>query len=89
MVPTLDGRVKYNIGEGTQTGTVFRLKGKGVPNVRGYGRGDQYVKVKVDVPKKLNKEQREALQKFAELSGEEVHEQTKSFFDKVKDVFGV
>jgi molecular chaperone DnaJ len=88
-VPTLDGKVKYTIPEGTQTGTVFRLKGKGVPNVRGYGRGDQYVKVKVEVPKKLNKEQKEILQKFAEISGQEVHEQSKGFFDKVKDVFGV
>lgn len=88
-VPTLDGKVKYNIAEGTQTGTVFRLKGKGVPNVRGYGRGDQYVKIKVEVPKKLNKEQKDLLQKFAEISGQEVHEQNKGFFDKVKDVFGV
>lgn len=88
-VPTLDGKVKYEIPEGTQTGTVFRLKGKGVPKVRGNGRGDQYVKVKVEVPKKLNKQQKELLQKFAEISGEDNFEQTKSFFDKVKDIFGV
>lgn len=88
-VPTLDGKVKYSIPEGTQTGTVFRLRDKGVPNVNGRGRGDQYVKIKVEVPRKLNKEQKELLQKFAEISGEEVHEQTKGFFEKVKDVFGV
>ena len=88
-VPTLDAKVKYTIPEGTQTGTIFRLKGKGVPNVRGYGRGDQYVKIKVEVPKRLNKEQKDLLKKFAAISGQEVHEQTKGFFKKVKDVFGV
>lgn len=88
-VPTLDGKVKYEIPEGTQTGTTFRLKNKGVPKIRGNGRGDQYVKVKVEVPKKLSKEQRELLVKFAEISGDDDFEQTKSFFDKVKDIFGV
>lgn len=88
-VPTLDGKVKYEIPEGTQTGTTFRLKNKGVPKIRGNGRGDQYVKVKVEVPKKLSKEQKELLVKFAEISGDDDFEQTKSFFDKVKDVFGV
>ncbi|RBP45488.1 molecular chaperone DnaJ [Garciella nitratireducens] len=89
IIPTLHGKVKYEIPEGTQTGTVFRLKGKGVPKIRGNGRGDQYVKVKVEVPKKLSKQQKELLQKFAEISGEDDFEQTKSFFDKVKDIFGV
>lgn len=88
-VPTLDGKVKYTIPEGTQTGTIFRLRGKGVPNVRGYGRGDQYVKIEVEVPKRLNKEQKDLLKKFAAISGQEVHDQTKGFFDKVKDIFGV
>ncbi|WP_432664582.1 molecular chaperone DnaJ [Wukongibacter baidiensis] len=89
VVPTLDGRVKYNIAEGTQSGTVFRLKGKGVHVLNGNGRGDQYVKVVVETPKRLNDEQKDILRKFAEVMGEDVHEQRKSFFDKVKDVFGI
>ena len=68
-VPTLDGKVKYNIPEGTQTGTVFRLKGKGIPNLRGNGRGDQYVTVNVTVPTGLTSEQKELLRTFAESSG--------------------
>ncbi len=86
-VPTLDGKVKYTVPEGTQTGSVFRLKGKGIPFLRGNGRGDQYVKVSIDVPKKLTERQRALLREFAELSGDEAHEQRKSFFDKMKDAF--
>ncbi len=68
-VPTLDGKVKYNVPEGTQSGTVFRLRGKGIPYLRGPGRGDQYVTVNVTIPKGLSKEQKEALQKFDEAMG--------------------
>ncbi len=89
VVPTLDGKVKYKIPEGTQSGTIFRLKGKGIPNLRGPGRGDHYVKVVVEVPKRLNDKQKELLRQFADQMGEDVHEQRKSFFDKVKDVFGI
>ncbi|MBM7614661.1 molecular chaperone DnaJ [Alkaliphilus hydrothermalis] len=85
-VPTLEGKVKYKIPEGTQSGTVFRLKGKGIVSPRGYGKGDQYVKMIVEVPTKLTDKQKDALRQFASVSGEEVHEQRKSFFDKVKDV---
>lgn len=88
-VPTLDGKVKYTVPEGTQTGTVFRLKGKGIPYLRGSGRGDQYVKVNIDVPKKLNEKQKSILKEFADLSGDEVHEQRKTFFDKMKDALGM
>jgi len=88
-VPTLDGKVKYNIPEGTQTGTVFRLRGKGVPFLRGSGRGDQYVKVYIDVPKRLNEKQKALLREFAQISGDEVHEQRKGFFDKMKDALGM
>lgn len=70
-VPTVDGEVSYKVPAGTQSGTVFRLKGKGVPRVNSYGRGDQYVKVIVDVPKKINDKQKEALLKFMEASGED------------------
>lgn len=88
-VPTLDGKVKYTIPEGTQTGSVFRLKGKGIPFIRGNGRGDQYIKVNVEVPKKLNEKQKTILREFAEVSGDDVHEQRKSFFNKMKDALGM
>jgi molecular chaperone DnaJ len=68
-VPTLDGKVKYSIPEGTQTGTVFRLRGKGITNLRGGGRGDQFVTVKVEIPTGLTGEQKDLLRKFAETMG--------------------
>ena len=69
-VPTLDGKVKLNIPEGTQPGAVFRLRGKGIPFLRGGGRGDQFVSVKLQVPKGLNSSQKEALRQFAAAMGE-------------------
>ena len=87
-VPTLDGKVKLKIPGGTQSGTVLRLKGKGVPQLGGYGRGDQHVRVVVETPASLSKEQRELLEKFAQLSGEESHPQSRSFLSKVKELFG-
>ncbi|MFA6308728.1 MAG: molecular chaperone DnaJ [Clostridia bacterium] len=86
-VPTLDGRVKYSIPEGTQTGSIFRLKNKGVMFLRGNGRGDQFVKVTVEVPKKLTEKQKALLREFAELTADN-HAQRKSFFDKMKEVLG-
>jgi len=88
-VPTLDGKVKYNIPEGTQTGSVYKIKNIGIKNLRGYGRGDHYFKVNIEVPKKLNEKQKEALKKFAELTGDDVYAMQKSFFDKMKDVLGM
>lgn len=88
-VPTIDGIIKFTVPEGTQSGTVFKLKGKGIPRIRGYGRGDELIKVIVEVPKKLNEKQKELLRQFAEICGEDVNEQRKSFFDKVKDAFGI
>lgn len=85
-VPTLEGKVKYKIPEGTQTGTVFRLKAKGISNVKGYGKGDQFVKVVIETPKKLNEKQKEIIRQFAAESGEDIHQKGKSFFEKVKDV---
>ena len=70
-VPTLDGKVKYDLPEGTQTGSVFRLRGKGVPYLRGNGRGDQYVTVEVQTPKGLNAEQKALLRQLAESMGED------------------
>lgn len=84
-VPTLDGKVKYTIPEGTQTGTVFRLRGKGIPNLRGSGRGDQYVTVNVEVPKGLTNEQKELLRKFDEsMGGSAASSKPRGFFDKGK-----
>ena len=83
-IPTIDGKVKYAIPEGTQSGTVFRLRGKGIPVLNGKGRGDQYVTVAIETPKGLNKEQKEALRKFSELLGENNYEKRRSFFGKKK-----
>jgi molecular chaperone DnaJ len=69
-VPTLDGKVKYNLPEGTQSGTVFRLRGKGIPYLKGGGRGDQYVTVKVETPRNLTAEQKELLLRFGAAMGE-------------------
>ncbi|HIX66327.1 MAG TPA: molecular chaperone DnaJ, partial [Candidatus Anaerotruncus excrementipullorum] len=83
-VPTIDGRVKYNMPEGTQSGTVFRLRNKGIPYVNGRGRGDQYVKVNIEVPRNLTGKQKEALKKFEELSTDRNYEKRKSFFEKLR-----
>ncbi|MFW6237685.1 MAG: molecular chaperone DnaJ [Halanaerobiales bacterium] len=88
-VPTLEGKVKFDIPEGTQPGTTFRLKNKGVEHLNGYGRGDEYIKVKVVIPENLDSEQKELLRKFAEISGEEINPEQKSFLRKVRDVLGV
>ena len=83
-IPTIDGKVKYTLPEGTQSGTTFRLKGKGIPSINGRGRGDQYVTVYIETPKNLNKKQEEALKKFAETMGESNYEEQKKFFKKFK-----
>ncbi|GAB7386307.1 molecular chaperone DnaJ [Bacillaceae bacterium] len=85
-VPTLTGKVKLKIPPGTQTGTYFRLKGKGVPRLRGYGQGDQHVKVVVVTPTNLTERQKELLREFAALGGEETH-QGQSFFERMKKAF--
>ena len=69
-VPTLDGKVKISIPEGTQPGAVFRLRGKGIPYLRGSGRGDQFVSVTVEIPKNLTHSQKELLRQFAASMGE-------------------
>ncbi|MBD5111170.1 MAG: molecular chaperone DnaJ [Ruminococcaceae bacterium] len=88
-VPTIDGMVSYKVPAGTQPGTVFRLRGKGVQRLqRPEGeRGDQLVKVSVEVPKKLNKKQKEALEAFESTLEEGNYEKRKSFFDKIKERF--
>lgn len=86
-VKTIDGEVKYDIPSGTQPGTVFRLKGKGVPRVNGRGRGDQYVNIIVDIPKSLNQKQKETLLAYMEASGEIQSSEKEGFFDKIKKNF--
>ena len=85
QVPTIDGRVEYKVPEGTQTGTMFRMRGKGIQNVNGRGRGDQYVRVNIEVPKNLTDKQKKLLREFEETSTDENQIKRKSFWDKVKD----
>lgn len=87
QVPTIDGQVEYKIPEGTQTGTVFRLKNKGIQNVNGRGRGDQYVKVNVEVPKNLSSTQKKILRQFEEMTTGANLSQRESFWGKVKNSF--
>lgn len=86
-VPTLSGKVKLKIPAGTQTNTYFRLKGHGVPRLRGIGQGDQHVKVVVVTPTKLSDKQKELLREFARLSGEDAHEQQETLFERMKKAF--
>ncbi|MEC0334054.1 molecular chaperone DnaJ [Paenibacillus macerans] len=86
-IPTLTEKVKLKIPAGTQTGTYFRLKGKGIPRLRGVGQGDQHVKVVLVTPRKLSEEQKELLRQFASLEGEHTHENEQSFFDRMKRAF--
>ena len=85
VVPTIDGKVKYNIPEGTQPATVFRLRNKGIPYVNGRGRGDQYVRVNLEVPTNLTAKQKDALKDFDSLTGDKNYRKRKGFFDKLKD----
>ncbi|MBL5778027.1 molecular chaperone DnaJ [Bacillus sporothermodurans] len=86
-VPTLHGKVKLKVPAGTQTGTKFRLRGKGVPNVRGYGTGDQHIHVKVITPTKLTDKQKQLLREFSETEGSTPDEHNESFIDKMKKAF--
>lgn len=87
VVPTLDGKVKFTIHEGTQPGDEFKLKGKGVQRLRYSGRGDQYVKILVEVPRDLSKSQKEKLKEFDSITDNKNYKKQKSFFDKIKDFF--
>jgi molecular chaperone DnaJ len=87
-VPTLDGKVELTIPAGTQPGRVFRLRGKGIPHLNGSGRGDQHVRLAVEVPRHLNKKQRDLLEQLAASMGEAQHPKAHSFFDKVREMFG-
>jgi molecular chaperone DnaJ len=84
-VRSLDGDVELNLTAGTQSGTVLRLRGRGMPSVRGAHRGDHHVTIHVMVPTKLNRQQRELLEEYASAGGDAVEE--RSFFERVKDAF--
>ncbi len=86
-VPTLDGKVAYKIPAGTQPGTTFRLKGKGVKNVRSGRMGDLYVKVNLEVPTKLNNSQKKAIAEMGKKVGPDCYHKKSSFTDKVKNLF--
>jgi molecular chaperone DnaJ len=86
-VPTLEGPVKMKVPAGTQSGRVFRLRGKGIADIHGRGRGDQHVRVVVEVPAHLSPEQRRLLEEFAKLSGDNTNPQVRSFMEKVKKMF--
>ena len=85
-VPSLDGELSLNLQPGTQSGTVYRMRGHGMPSVRGTQRGDHVVTVHVAVPAKLTKRQRELLEEYARAGGDRVEEE-KTFFERVKDAF--
>lgn len=86
-VPTLNGNAQIKIPAGTQTGSVFRLRGKGIRNVHGHGHGDLHAQVTVEVPAKLNTEQRAKLKEFADSCDASVNPRSKSFFEKAKELF--
>ena len=83
-IPTIDGKVKYDPPEATHTATTYPLSVNGIPSINGRGRGDQYVTVYIETPKNLNKEQKEALKKFAEAVGDTNYEERRKFFKKFK-----
>lgn len=87
-VPTIDGNVKYTVSEGTQNGTTFRLRNKGVKKIGKDTRGDQYVKVIVEVPKNLSKKQKELLKNFENSLTDKNYQKRQSFFSKLKDKLG-
>jgi len=86
-VPTLDGKATIKIPAGTQSGTTFRVKDKGVKNLQGYGHGDLHVRIQVEVPARLTAAQKAKLQEFAALCDENVNPLSKSFFEKAKNLF--
>lgn len=84
-VPTLDGEADLKIPAGTQSGTLFRLRAMGIPDVHGYHKGDQVVRIQVETPTKLTREQRELIERFQQISNEQSYPLHKRFFDKLKE----
>ena len=88
IVPTLDGKVSYPIHEGTQAGDVFKLKGKGFPHLNGRGRGDQFVRMNIEIPRSLNSKQKNAVKELDELLNDKNYQKNRTFRDKLKALFG-
>jgi molecular chaperone DnaJ len=84
-VPSLEGELEVTLQPGTQPGTIMRMRGRGMPSVRGTQRGDHHVTIHVVVPTKLNRRQREVLEDYARAGGDTIDE--RSFFDRVKEKF--
>ena len=87
-VPTLDGKVSYEIHEGTQPGDIFKLKQKGIQHLNGRGRGDQYVRVVIEVPKNLSAKQKDLIRQFEGSTTDKNYQKGKKFKDRLKDLFG-
>ena len=87
-IPTVDGPAKLSIPAGTQPGKVITLRGKGITHLRGSGRGDQLIILNVEIPSRLNADQRALFEQLAATLGSEVHPREKSFLDILKDVLG-
>ena len=86
-IPTLDGKITQTIKDGTQPGDVIRVRNKGIPYINGRGTGDLLLKIVVEVPKNLNKEQKKILQEFEAATGDKQYQKRKSFFDTIKKHF--
>jgi len=86
-IPTLNGRVAMKIPEGAQSGKIFRLSGKGIKRLRGYGYGDQLARIIIETPTRLSSEQKRILKEFAASCSDSVHPLSRSFMDKVKKIF--
>ncbi len=87
VVPTIDGKSEYHVHEGTQNGDIFKLKGKGIQKLHGSGRGDEYVKVHIEVPKNLSQAQKDLLRNFENSLTEKNYQKRRSFFDRLRDLF--
>ena len=87
QVPTLSGPIKYRIPEGTQPGTEFRIKGQGIQQLRGSGKGDLILRVKVEIPRRLTNKQKDLLKQFEETTSDREYENRKNFLDRVKELF--
>jgi len=86
-VPSIDGKVNINIPEGTQSGTIFRLRGKGIKKINRSDRGDQFVRVSVEVPKNLSKKQKDLIREFDSSMSDDNYNKRKNFFDKIRNAF--
>jgi molecular chaperone DnaJ len=88
VVPTIDGKVEYQIHPGTQPGDVFKLRGKGIPKLGSRGRGDQYVRMTIEVPRNLSQKQKDLLREFEKSGEDKNYQKRRSFFEKLKNTFG-